>query len=167
VSGRGSCAAAWWPLRGAAALRGAPHAVGACEAVLGAADFLSLAAAPTFRLMALLACIFSGDVLHGRAGRLAAQRQGADVPAGERLPFGALAEAAVARLRQEGEGAVRQELIFQDAVGILMRPVVSKYRVLDFMKIDALLAEIFGFKDELKRQIEKAVEDRTGKNKRG
>ena len=123
--------------------------------------------APTFRLMALLACIFSGDVLHGRAGRLAAQRQGADVPAGERLPFGALAEAAVARLRQEGEGAVRQELIFQDAVGILMRPVVSKYRVLDFMKIDALLAEIFGFKDELKRQIEKAVEERTGKNKRG
>jgi NTE family protein len=41
---------------------------------------------------------------------------------------------------------------------ILIRPAVSKYRVLDFMKIDALLAETAEIKDELKREIEKAVE---------
>jgi NTE family protein len=50
---------------------------------------------------------------------------------------------------------------------ILIRPAVSKYRVLDFMKIDALLAETVDIKDELKRQIEKAIEARAGKNKRG
>jgi NTE family protein len=40
---------------------------------------------------------------------------------------------------------------------ILVRPAVSKYRVLDFMKIDALLAETAAIKDELKWAIEKAV----------
>ncbi|AZN99192.1 patatin-like phospholipase family protein [Mesorhizobium sp. M9A.F.Ca.ET.002.03.1.2] len=44
---------------------------------------------------------------------------------------------------------------------ILVRPAVSKYRVLDFMKIDALMAETVAIKDELKREIEKAVEGRT------
>lgn len=43
---------------------------------------------------------------------------------------------------------------------ILVRPAVSKYRVLDFMKIDALMAETADIKDELKREIEKAVEMR-------
>lgn len=50
---------------------------------------------------------------------------------------------------------------------ILIRPAVSKYRVLDFMKIDALLAETVDIKDELKRQIEKTLEARAGKSKRG
>ncbi|UVK37515.1 patatin-like phospholipase family protein [Mesorhizobium sp. AR10] len=45
---------------------------------------------------------------------------------------------------------------------ILIRPAVSKYRVLDFMKIDALLAETADIKDELKREIEKAVEAQAG-----
>ncbi|RWB33229.1 MAG: patatin-like phospholipase family protein, partial [Mesorhizobium sp.] len=35
---------------------------------------------------------------------------------------------------------------------ILVRPAVSKYRVLDFMKIDALMAETVAIKDELKRE---------------
>jgi NTE family protein len=39
---------------------------------------------------------------------------------------------------------------------------VSKYRALDFMKIDAMLAETAAIKDELKREIEKAVEGRGG-----
>ncbi|QPC93740.1 patatin-like phospholipase family protein [Mesorhizobium sp. INR15] len=48
---------------------------------------------------------------------------------------------------------------------ILVRPAVSKYRVLDFMKIDALMTETVAIKDELKREIEKAVEVRLGATK--
>ena len=43
---------------------------------------------------------------------------------------------------------------------ILLRPPVSNYRVLDFMKIDALMAETASIKDELKRAVEAAVEAR-------
>jgi NTE family protein len=40
---------------------------------------------------------------------------------------------------------------------ILLRPSVSRYRVLDFLKIDALLAETAPVKDELKRAVEAAL----------
>jgi len=53
---------------------------------------------------------------------------------------------------------------------ILIRPPVSKYRVLDFMKIDTLMAETLEIKDELKRAVERAVEGRAGapaKSRRG
>ena len=52
---------------------------------------------------------------------------------------------------------------------ILIRPAVSKYRVLDFMKIDAMMSETVAIKDELKREIEMAIEARLGaaKGKRG
>ena len=43
------------------------------------------------------------------------------------------------------------------APDILLRPPVSKYRVLDFLKIDALMAETASIKDELKRSVEAAV----------
>jgi NTE family protein len=46
---------------------------------------------------------------------------------------------------------------------ILIRPNVSKYRVLEFLKIEALMAETVEIKDELKRAVEKAVEGRGGK----
>ncbi len=45
---------------------------------------------------------------------------------------------------------------------ILVRPAVSKYRVLDFLKIDALMNETADIKDELKREVEKALEARSG-----
>jgi NTE family protein len=45
---------------------------------------------------------------------------------------------------------------------IMVRPAVSKYRVLDFMKIDALMSETADIKDELKRQVDKALETRSG-----
>ncbi|MFK0687591.1 patatin-like phospholipase family protein [Mesorhizobium sp. IMUNJ 23033] len=48
---------------------------------------------------------------------------------------------------------------------ILVRPAVSKYRVLDFMKIDALMNETVDIKDELKREIEKVVEGRSRDDK--
>jgi NTE family protein len=43
---------------------------------------------------------------------------------------------------------------------ILIRPPVSRFRVLDFLKIDAVMAETVQVKDELKRAIQKAVEAR-------
>jgi NTE family protein len=46
---------------------------------------------------------------------------------------------------------------------ILIRPNVSKYRVLDFLKIDTLLAETVEIKDELKRAVEKAVNAHGGR----
>lgn len=46
---------------------------------------------------------------------------------------------------------------------ILIRPQVSRFRVLDFMKVESVLAETAGIRDELKRAVEKAV---TGREKR-
>ncbi len=43
---------------------------------------------------------------------------------------------------------------------ILIRPPVSRFRVLDFMKVDAVLDETASVKDEVKRAIETAVEAR-------
>ena len=40
---------------------------------------------------------------------------------------------------------------------ILVRPTVSRFRVLDFMKINAVLADTVGVKDELRRAIDTAV----------
>ena len=54
----------------------------------------------------------------------------------------------------------------QQPPDILIRPNVSKYRVLDFMKIDTLMAETEEIKDELKREVERVVEARA-KGKRG
>lgn len=43
---------------------------------------------------------------------------------------------------------------------ILLRPPVSRFRVLDFLKIDAVLAETASIKDELKRAVERALKAR-------
>ncbi len=43
---------------------------------------------------------------------------------------------------------------------ILIRPPVSRFRVLDFMKVDAVMAETAVVKDEVKRAIETAIEAR-------
>jgi NTE family protein len=40
---------------------------------------------------------------------------------------------------------------------ILLRPPVSKFRALDFLKIDAVMAETASIKDELKRAVEAAI----------
>jgi NTE family protein len=40
---------------------------------------------------------------------------------------------------------------------ILIRPPVSRFRVLDFMKIDAVMAETASVKDEVKRAVEAAI----------
>lgn len=41
---------------------------------------------------------------------------------------------------------------------ILLRPAVERFRVLDFLKIDAILQETTSIKDELKRALEAALE---------
>lgn len=43
---------------------------------------------------------------------------------------------------------------------ILIRPPVSRFRVLDFMKIDAVMAETAAVKDEVKRAVDAALEAR-------
>lgn len=48
---------------------------------------------------------------------------------------------------------------------ILIRPPVSGFRALDFLKVEAVLAETVSVKDELKRAIERVV-DAAGKRKR-
>ncbi|BAV52236.1 patatin [Mesorhizobium sp. 113-1-2] len=51
---------------------------------------------------------------------------------------------------------------------ILVRPAVSKYRVLDFLKIDALMNETADIKDQLKREVARVVEARAAiKGRRG
>lgn len=43
---------------------------------------------------------------------------------------------------------------------IFLRPPVSRFRALDFLKIDAVMAETASIKDELKRAVEAALEPR-------
>ncbi|MET0575943.1 MAG: patatin-like phospholipase family protein [Mesorhizobium sp.] len=43
---------------------------------------------------------------------------------------------------------------------IFLRPPVSRFRALDFLKIDAVMAETASIKDELKRAVEVAIETR-------
>ncbi len=69
----------------------------AAAPAMGAAEWLSLSAAPTFAIMALLTGVLGGGIagydLLCRARRVTTERNGPDVPADERLPLGALAEA--------------------------------------------------------------------------
>jgi NTE family protein len=41
---------------------------------------------------------------------------------------------------------------------ILIRPPVSRFRALNFLKIDAVMAETASIKDELKRAVAKILE---------
>ena len=43
---------------------------------------------------------------------------------------------------------------------IMLRPPVSRFRALDFLRIDAVMAESASLKDELKRAVEEAVDAR-------
>jgi NTE family protein len=45
---------------------------------------------------------------------------------------------------------------------ILIRPAVSRFRVLDFLKIDTLMAETAEVKDHLKREVERVMESAVG-----
>ena len=60
-----------------------------------AEGWLSLLAAPTFAIMALLTGIHSGNMTDMLCSPIAGDRNGRDVFANERLPFGALAKATL------------------------------------------------------------------------
>ena len=80
---------------------------------LGVAYWPSLAAAPTFAIMALLTPVLGGNAgyaLLGRAGCFTAERNGPDVFAHERLRFRALAEAGLQDRSWTTSG--RLELVF-------------------------------------------------------
>ncbi|MEO9337348.1 patatin-like phospholipase family protein [Mesorhizobium sp. SB112] len=47
--------------------------------------------------------------------------------------------------------------LLQSRPDIMLRPPVSRFRVLDFLKMDAVMEETVGVRDELKRAIDKAV----------
>lgn len=52
--------------------------------------------------------------------------------------------------------------LIQNSPAILLRPPVSKFRVLDFLKFDQVVAESASIRDDLKRSIEEAVTARYG-----
>jgi hypothetical protein len=91
---------------------------------LGAADWISLAAAPTFAIMALLTGIPGGgspDMLCSATQRcIAADRNGLDVFADERFPFGAMAEADLPR------GKHCPPVMAQDFVSLALAPFLRR-----------------------------------------
>lgn len=50
--------------------------------------------------------------------------------------------------------------LIQQHPEILLRPPVSRFRVLDFLKVDAVMGETVSIKDDLKRAVEAAIEAR-------
>ena len=50
--------------------------------------------------------------------------------------------------------------LVQTQPDVMLRPPVSRFRALDFLKIDAVMLETVSIKDELKRAVEDAVEAR-------
>ena len=95
------------------------------------------------------------DLLHGRADIvIAVDVVGAPQPTEGRKPTSIDLMYGATQLLMQSIISHKMEQYPPD---ILLRPPVSKYRVLDFLKIDALLAETAGVKDELKRAIDAAI----------
>ncbi len=101
------------------------------------------------------------DLLHGKADIvIAVDVVGAPQEVEGRKPTSIDLMFGATQLLMQSIIAHKTEAVPPD---ILLRPPVSKYRVLDFLKIDALMAETASIKDELKRAVEAAVE---GKGRR-
>jgi NTE family protein len=98
------------------------------------------------------------DLLHGKADIvIAVDVVGSPQPAEGRKPTSIDLMYGSTQLLMQSIIAHKMEQYPPD---ILLCPPVSKYRVLDFLKIDTLLAETVGVKDELKRSIEAAIKAR-------
>ena len=102
--GRSEAMSRAYSARGAAGL--ARHDIAA--AARGAADWLGLAAAPTFAMMALVTAIGGEPQLLCSAAHLGShlERNGRDVPPDGRLPFGSVAEAGLARVAESPRPAL-------------------------------------------------------------
>ena len=59
------------------------------------------------------------------------------------------------------QSVIAQKLTTQHP-DILLRPPVSRFRVLDFLKIDSVLAETASLKDDVKRSVAEVLERREG-----
>lgn len=85
---------------------------------------------------------------------------GAPVPAGQRMPSSIDLMFGATQIMMQSIIAMKLQHKRPD---ILIRPPVSRFRALDFLKVEAVLAETASIKDELKRAVEAAV---AGKRKR-
>jgi NTE family protein len=95
------------------------------------------------------------DLLKGRADIIiAVDVAGAPTESGRAVPTAIELIFGANQLMMQANTALK---LRQQRPDILLRPPVSRFRVLDFLKIDAVMAETVAIKDELKAQVEKAL----------
>lgn len=98
------------------------------------------------------------DLLHGKADIvIAVDVVGVPCRNGDRKPNSVDLLFGATQLLMQAVTAQKMEHTPPD---IFLRPPVSSYKVLDFWKIDALMAETVCIKDELKKAVEAIVEAR-------
>ncbi|WP_246658666.1 patatin-like phospholipase family protein [Mesorhizobium sp. J18] len=101
------------------------------------------------------------DLVEGEADIvIAIDVVGAPVPAGQRMPGSIDLMFGATQIMMQSIIAMKLQKKRPD---ILLRPPVSRFRALDFLKVEAVLAETVSIKDELKRAVEAAV---AGKRRR-
>jgi NTE family protein len=95
------------------------------------------------------------DLLKGKAEVvIAVDVAGAPTESGRSAPSSIELMFGTSQLMMQANTALKLKMQKPD---ILLRPPVSRFRVLDFLKIDAVMAETASIRDELKRQVEKAL----------
>ncbi len=95
------------------------------------------------------------DAVHGKADIvIAVDVVGAPQPGGKRLSSIDLMYGSTQLMMQ----AIIQAKLQTYRPQVLLRPPVSAYRVLDFLKVDALMEETASIKEEAKRAVAAAVE---------
>lgn len=95
------------------------------------------------------------DLLHGAADIvIAVDVVGAPEPQSGRRPNSIDLMFGATQLMMQSITAAKLQ---QTQPDILLKPSVSRFRVLDFMKVNAVLADTAGVKDELRRAVDAAV----------
>lgn len=98
------------------------------------------------------------DLLHGMADIvIAIDVVGGPVANGHRRPNAIDLMLGATQLMMQSITAAK---LVQTQPEIMLRPPVSRFRALDFLRIDAVMAETQSIKDELKRAVENEVEAR-------
>jgi NTE family protein len=98
------------------------------------------------------------DLLHGMAEIvIAVDVVGGPVANGRRRPNAIDLMLGATQLMMQSITAAK---LVQTQPDVMLRPPVSRFRALDFLRIDAVMAETASIKDELKRAVESAVEAR-------
>lgn len=95
------------------------------------------------------------DLLKGKADIvIAVDVAGAPTESARSMPTAIELMFGTSQLMMQANTALKLKMQQPD---ILLRPPVSRFRVLDFLKIDAVMEETVLIKDELKRQVDKAL----------